>query len=135
MLVKAALVWVAGLLTLVPYGTYYLFFEAPRDQYALLITLILFWIFGYWSLMGPLFMAVKVRSVFRVIESAGSKDELLSALRSADAKDVAVDLIATENHIPRFLAVRVYDLLINRMSQKLQAQSRADADAGGGNKQ
>lgn len=46
------LLWVVGLLTLVPYGTYYLLVHASADQYALLITLVLFWIFSYWGLLG-----------------------------------------------------------------------------------
>ena len=50
MLVRAAVLWVVGIFALVPYGTYHLFFEATRDQYAVLITLILFWIFGYQGL-------------------------------------------------------------------------------------
>jgi hypothetical protein len=119
MLVKATALWVVGLFTLVPYGTYHLFFEASRDQYALLITLILFWIFGYWGVAGPLLMTLKVRSVFRAIELAHSKDELIKVLNGPDARHVAVDLIATENHIPRFLASRVYDLLIARLSNRL----------------
>ena len=125
MLVKAALLWVAGLLTLVPYGTYYLFFEASRDQYALLITLILFWIFGYWGVVGPLLMVIKVRSVFRAMEFARSQDDLVRALGSPDAKDAAISLIATENHVPRFLAARVYDLLISRLSAR--AERKRDA--------
>ena len=111
-LAAATLVWVVGLLTWVPYGTWYLFFHAPREQYALLITGVLFWIFGYWSLVGPLLMALKVRAVFRAIETAGSRGELEAALTSPDAREVAIDLIASENHIPRFLAVRVLDLFI-----------------------
>jgi hypothetical protein len=117
MFLKATILWVAVLLTLVPYGAYYLFFEASRDQYALLITLILFWIFGYWSLAGPILMAIRARSVFRAIESAGSRGELQEILKSPDAREVAIDLIATDNHLPRFLATRVYDLLIRRMSR------------------
>ena len=118
MLVKATILWIAGLLTLVTYGTYYLFFEAPREQYALLITLILFWIFGYWGVVGPLLMALKVRSVFRAIELAHSKDELAKALEGPDTREIAVELLARENHIPQFLASRVYDLLIDRLSNK-----------------
>jgi hypothetical protein len=121
MLTKAIILWIVGLLTFVPYGTYYLLFQAPRDQYALLIGSILFWIFGYWSVVGPLLMIVKVRRVFRAIESAGSLGELGEALRSPDAKDVAIDLIASENRIPRFLASRVYALLVNRLFQRAQA--------------
>jgi hypothetical protein len=118
MLAKAILLWVVGLATFVPYGTYYLFFEASRDQYALLVTSILFWIFGYWGVVGPLLMTLKIRSVFRAIEAARSTGELERTLQSPDAKDVAIDLIATENHIPRFLAARVYQLLLRRVFER-----------------
>ena len=114
MLIRATVVWAAGLLTLVPYGTYYLFFEASRDQYALLIVLVLFWIFGYWGVVGPLLAALKIRSVFRAIERARTKDDLIGILRSPEGRDAAIDLIASENHIPRFLAARVYQLLVSR---------------------
>lgn len=115
MLVRAAALWVVGLLTIVPYGTYQLLFHAPREQYALLITLILFWIFGYWGLVGPLLAALKARRVLRAIEQTRSKKELMAALRSPEARDVAIDLIASENHIPRFIATRVYNLLAARL--------------------
>lgn len=120
MLATAAILWVIGLLTFVPYGTYYLFFEAPRDRYALLIGSILFWVFGYWGVVGPLLMTLKIRRVFRAIETAGSRAQLEDALKSPDARDVAIDFIATEHHIPRFLASRVYALLIERMLRVAQ---------------
>jgi hypothetical protein len=44
---------VTGLLTIVPYGTYYLFFRAERDQQAMLIALVMFWIFGFWGVVAP----------------------------------------------------------------------------------
>ena len=135
MLAKAVAVWVAGLLTLVPYGTYYLFFVASRDQYAFLITAVLFWIFGYWGVVGPILAAVRVRAVFRAIELARSKDDLVKALHSPDTRDVAIELIATENHIPRFLASRVYGLLVARLSQGAQSHTRGDVDGGGSKKQ
>jgi hypothetical protein len=50
-----------------------------------------------------------------------SKDELQSILKSPDARDVAIDLIATENGIPRFLATRVYDLLMRRIAEAARA--------------
>jgi hypothetical protein len=124
MLTKAIVVWVVGLLTAVPYGAYYLLFEAQRDEYALLITLLLFWVFGYWGVVGPLIAAIKVRKVFRAIEQARSRDDLLTALRSAETRDVAIDLIASENHIPRFLAARVYALLVERFSSAADSSSR-----------
>lgn len=115
MLAKAVFIWVVGLLTIVPYGTYYLLYEARRDEYALLITLVLFWIFGFWGVVGPALAAIKVRRVFHAIERARSKGDLLTTLRSPEARDVAIDLIASENHIPRFLAVRVYTMLLGRL--------------------
>lgn len=115
---RAAVLWVAGLLTAVPYAAYHLFFEASREQYALLITFILFWILGYWGVAGPVLMAVKVRQVFRAIEMARSKDELMAALRSDEGRDVAINLIAAENHVPRFIAERVYELLVARLVHK-----------------
>lgn len=116
MVLRAALLWIAGLVTIVPFGTYYLFFHAQREQYAYLITLVLFWIFGYWSVVGPLVAAIKVRRVFRAIEQAAGKAELIKVLSSEEASEAAVELIASENHIPRFLAARVYRLLIRRLS-------------------
>jgi hypothetical protein len=122
MLLKAAGVWVAGLLTLVPYSGYYLLFEAPREQYASLITLVLFWIFGYWGVVGPLLMVLKIRSVFRAMQTARSKDALIEVLKSPDAKDVAIDFIARENGVPRFLARRIYQLLAHRLAARAQAE-------------
>jgi hypothetical protein len=113
--IKAVVIWILGLVTLVPYVTWFVLFRASPDQYAILITLVLFWIFGFWGVAGPLIALVKVRTVFRALERVQTKDDLLATLRSADARDVAIDLIATENHIPRFLAVRVYNLLLSRL--------------------
>jgi len=115
MLARAILIWVIGLLTIVPYGTYYLFFEAPRDQYAILITLVLFWIFGYWGVVAPMLAALKARAVFRALEQAQSEGRLREALRAHETREVVVGLIASENHIPRFLAALVYRLLMKRL--------------------
>ena len=118
MLARAVALWVLGLFTAVPYAAYHLLYYAPRAQYALLITFILFWIFGYWGVLGPLLAIVKVRRVFRAIEGAKSKDDLMKALQSAATRDVAIDLIATDNRIPRFLARRVYGLLTTAAEQR-----------------
>ena len=129
MLGWAVTVWIAGLLTIVPYGTYYLLFDARPDQYALLITLVLFWIFGYWGMAGPVLALIKIRRVFKAIERVRSRDDLLGTLRSANARDTAIDLIASENHIPRFLAARVYNLLLSRLSSAGNSSSAATAAA------
>jgi hypothetical protein len=117
MLRKATALWIVGLLTVVPYATWHLFFRAPREQYALLITFVLFWIFGYWGLVGPIVSIVKVRSVFRTIQQTRSREELVAVLRSEDAQNVAIDHIASEYRIPRFLASRVLKLVTSRIAE------------------
>ena len=117
MLLWASLLWIAGLLTAVPYATYYLLYHAPREEYALLITFVLFWIFGYWSIAGPLIMIVKVGRVFRRLEAAQNAASLAASLRDKETADVMIDFIASENKIPRFIAARLYRLLVSRLSR------------------
>ena len=118
MLHWAVVVWIVGLLSAVPYGTYYLFYHALRDEYAFLIVFVLFWIFGYWGVVGPLLAAIKVRAVFRAIEQAQSKGKLIETLRSGETEDAVITLIASENRIPRFLAAKVYRLLVKKLEAK-----------------
>lgn len=113
MLRTAILVWVTGLLTAVPWATWHLLFHAPREQYALLIVGILFWLFGYWALVGPLLTALKIRAVMRAIERMPTQSRIREALRSKEAEDVVVELIASENRIPRFLALKVYHRVLD----------------------
>jgi hypothetical protein len=118
MLHWAVFAWIAGLVSAVPFAAYYLFYHAQRDEYALLIAFILFWIFGYWGVAGPLLAAIKVRAVFRAIESAKTKDELIEKLQNSETEAAMITLIASENHIPRFLAAKVYRLLVKRFAAK-----------------
>ena len=121
----AGVLWGAGLLTVVPYATYYLFYYAHRDEYALLITFVLFWILGYWSLVGPLIMAVKVRRVFRRLEAAQNAASLAASLQSKDTEEVMIDFIASENKIPRFIAARLYRLLVSKVAQTRDSPARS----------
>ena len=82
MIRRVAILWVLGLLTIVPYGIYHLLFYAQRDEYALLIMLALFWIFGFWGVVGPILSVIKIRRVFRAIEMAQSKERLKEILNS-----------------------------------------------------
>lgn len=125
---RAVLVWIIGLATAVPYATYYLFFEATRDEYAALITFVLFWIFGYWGVVGPILSAIKVRAVFRAIEMASEHGRLKQAIKDAETEDMIIDLIATDNGIPRFLAARVYRMFARKMAGR-QASAAGPAGA------
>jgi hypothetical protein len=122
---KAALIWIVGLVTLVPYATYDLFFRAPREQYALLITSILFWIFGYWGVVGPLVTALKVHAVFRAIEQAPTQAQLAATMRSKETEDAAIALIAAENRVPRFVAGKIYRRLAAKLATSPDAPAKA----------
>lgn len=116
MLIKVTVLWVVGLLTIVPYGVYHLLFHAQRDEYALLITLVLFWIFGFWGVASPILAAIKIRQVLRALERAQSKEKLLDVLQNQDSQDFAIELLASENRIPRFLAKKIYFMALRKLS-------------------
>ena len=68
--------------------------------------------------------------MYRAIEQARSQGRLLEALRSEQARELVVEMIARENRIPRFLAARVYRLLAARLAT-VQARPE-DPSKGGG---
>lgn len=124
MLKRIVAIWLCVLFTAVPYAVYYLFFEAPREQYALLITFVLFWIFGFWGLVTPLLSAIQIRKIFRLLETARSRQEWLEILSRPESQEAAIDLIASENHLPRFAAKWIFHLLVKHFAT-LEARSNA----------
>jgi len=117
MIIRITLIWVIGLISIVPYGTYQLLFHAQRDEYAFLITLILFWVFGFWAIVGPLLSAYKIHRLFRLLESTQSKNQLIQIIKHQDSQDAAIKLLALENHIPKFLAKKLYQRIQKNLSE------------------
>jgi uncharacterized membrane protein len=116
MVSRIALLWFLGLVTIVPYGIYYLLYYARRDEYAILITMVLFWIFGFWGVVSPILAAIKIRRVFRALEMVQSREEFKKVLQNRKSQDAAIYLIASENHIPKFLARQIYHRALVRLS-------------------
>ncbi len=110
--ILAAIVWVIGLVTAVPLAAYYLLFQAPREQYALLIAFLIGWPFFYWPVVGPLLMLLKIRSVYRGLKQVRSVDDLRRRLADGETEDVIIDWIAKEHRIPKCLARRAYRYLL-----------------------
>jgi hypothetical protein len=106
--IRIFMLWVIGALLIVPYAIYRLLSDATRDEYAFLIVVPLFWIFGFWGVVAPLLMAVRVRRLFRALETAGSAPAVRDALENNEAEGIVVDLIARENGLPKFVARRLY---------------------------
>jgi len=126
MIKRAVFIWVTGLVTIVPYGIYYLLFEAPREEYAFLITGVLFWIFGYWGVVAPLISAIKVRKLFKAIENAQSGDQLRKLIKRNESREAIIELIASENHVPKFIANRIYNLALKRFSASNSPSQKND---------
>lgn len=125
-------IWLAGLLLLVPYAVYRLLFVAGPDEYAFLIVFPLFWIFGYWGVVGPLLAAIRARRLIRSLEAAHDPDALRRAFDDNEGDEVVVDLIATENRIPRWLARRIYAKVKPRLAQRAAAQRPGGGLSGSG---
>lgn len=111
------MLWLVGLLTLVPYSIWYLLFEATRDEYALYIVTPLFWIFGYWGVVGPLLSAWKVRQLMNALDRINNREELMRLIQSEDSKEAAIELIASENKLPKFIARRLYNKLATTLAK------------------
>lgn len=123
---RLTLLWIIGLVTLVPYGVYYLLFEAPRDEYAFLITFILFWIFGFWGVAGPVLSVLRIRSVMNALEKTRSGEEIRNLIQGNESRDVVIDLIASENHVPRYIASRIYALMVRRLANTGKSPDQAN---------
>jgi hypothetical protein len=67
--------------------------------------------------MGPLLTAYKIRQVFKALELAADGNELKCLLQSGGAEEVAIDLIAKENRIPKFLARKVFRYAVRRFAE------------------
>ena len=115
------LLWLVGLVTIVPYAGYRLLFEAESDEYAFLIVAPLFWVFGFWGVVGPLVSAQRVRTMMKRLETG--RDELAREVEFNGSKEVIVDLVARENRIPRFVVRKLYDRIVR--------ESKASSDRGG----
>lgn len=117
MIKKITIIWALGLMTIVPYGVYYLFFEASRDEYAILITFILFWIFGFWAVVSPILSAIKLRKIFKELEKVDSKEKLQEMIKNKKSDDAVIELIASENNIPKFIAKKIYLSFVNKLTK------------------
>jgi biopolymer transport protein ExbB/TolQ len=119
----AILIWVIGLVVGVPLAVYYLLFWARREEYALLIAFIIGWPFLYWSVVGPILLLLKARAVYRSLQQVTSLEDLRQKLSNGESEDEIVALIAGDNHIPKWLARRVYRYLLRVVATSDKAKA------------
>jgi len=119
MIFRVTLLWIIGIILIVPYAVYHLLWHAQRDEYAFLIVISLFWIFGFWGVVGPLIAASRIHKLMKSLDGVKNKRELQEVYDRNEGKEAVVDLISTENHIPRFLVRKFY----TRIERKLRETS------------
>lgn len=115
MILRITILWIVGGLLIIPYAVYHLLYHAQRDEYAFLIVVPLFWIFGFWGVVGPAIAAWRIRRLIKALERVQDRQQLQEAFERHDGPEVIIELIATENRIPRFLARRLYGLVERRL--------------------
>ncbi len=115
MVARITILWILGLITAVPYCTYHLLFHAPRDQYAILITFVLFWVFGFWATIAPLLSLVKIRRFYKSFENTKSLEQLKEIIKNQNSEEAAIELIKLEHRIPSFVAKKLYYLAVSKL--------------------
>lgn len=115
-MLRVTLLWIAGIVMIVPYAIYQLLFHAQRDEYAFLIVAPLFWVFGFWGVVGPALAAWRVHTLMKALEAAQGSEEIRAAFEKHQGREVVVDLVASEYRLPRFMARWVCD----RVAKELQ---------------
>ena len=118
MMLRITLLWIVGIVLIVPYAINQLLFHAQRDEYAFLIVAPLFWIFGFWGVVGPCIAAWRIHTLVRALEAARGSDQIREAFEKHEGKEVVVDLVASEYRLPRFLARWVCDRVQKKIEEK-----------------
>ena len=118
MMLRIFLLWLVGIALIVPYSINQLLFHAERDEYAFLIVAPLFWVFGFWGVVGPLIGAWRVHKLMSALDAARDASQIREAFERNEGREVIVDLIASEHGLPRFVARWLYD----RVARKVQEE-------------
>lgn len=116
MIRRLALVWILGGLIIVPWCINRLLFHAPRDEYAFLIVFPLFWVFGFWGVVGPAIGAYRVHKLMNALDHVKDRQQLLEAYEKHEGKEVIVDLIASDTGLPKFVARKFYHKVVARLT-------------------
>jgi hypothetical protein len=122
MIFRIVVLWVLGMIILIPLSLYRLLFNAQPEEYAFLIVAPLFWVFGFWGAVGPLLAAQRIRRLMKALEKAQDAAQARAAWEENGGDEAAVNLIASENRLPKFLARWLY----HRVKRKLLPEESAD---------
>jgi len=118
MMLRITLLWIAGIVLIVPYAINQLLFHAERDEYAFLIVAPLFWIFGFWGVVGPCLAAWRVHTLMKALDAARGSNQIREAFERNEGMEVVVDLVASEYRLPRFMAKWLCRYVIRKAQER-----------------
>lgn len=66
--------------------------------------------------------------MFRVVERARDREELRTIIEGSETEETAIDIIAAENGVPRFIAKQVYRKVVRQLkgAQEMPGKSQSD---------
>ena len=114
-------VYVAGLIGLAWWSLTGLFGGAPKEDWALMIVLPLAWLFSFWPIVGSLLLALKWRGLMKSLDTVDARLRSGESVRPdtrTEVVDALVDLAARENGVPRFVARRFIEKVVDRSIAK-----------------
>ena len=125
MIFRILVLWVLGMIILIPLSLYRLLFHAHPQEYAFLIVAPLFWVFGFWGVVGPMLAAQRIHRLMKALGKAQDAAQARAAWEENGGDEAAVDLIASENRLPKFLARWLYNRVKRRLLPEESAAQRS----------
>ncbi len=121
--------WIVGLVTIIPFCVYRLFWVAEPVEYPFLIVVPLVWVFGFWPVAGPLVLVWRIGGFMKRIQKAQNIGDLKEAYEKHDGRDLVIEVVARESGIPRFIAEKIYDKVVERLKEQIAESPAPDVDA------
>lgn len=110
---KLVLIWILGMVTLVPATIYHMIFVAESLSF-LAFGFVFFWVFGYWSVFVPMFKLYRVRKLYKKVST---REDFLEFVKNGESKEVVVTSLSNDSGIPEFILERIYDKFIQHVDK------------------
>jgi len=110
---KLVLVWILGMVTLVPATIYHMLFIAESLSFWA-FGFVFFWVFGYWSCFVPLYKLYRVRKLYKTVST---REDFLEFVKNGESREVAVTSLSDNSGIPEFIMERIYDKFIQHIDK------------------
>ena len=95
--------------------------------WAVIVMFPIFWIFGFWGVVGPAIGAWRVHKLMNALEHIKDRQQLIEAYERHEGKEIIVDLIASDTGLPKFIARRFYDRVVSQLIERQSGQQMESA--------